>query len=107
MILSQCDNWWSRSDAQGQKLPRHLTRSVAALPLITDTTADVRRGRNGPLADSCIAAFCAGRSITSVACEKHSAADVFAKAHAVLPEIKSLWARFDVGYFPPSTLPDR
>jgi len=34
---------------------------------------------------------------------KHSAADVVAKAQAVLSEPELLRAMFDVGYFPPNT----
>ena len=41
-----------------------------------------------------------------VECGKHSAADVVAKAQAVLSESKLLRAMFDVGYFPPNTPPD-
>ena len=37
---------------------------------------------------------------------KHSAADVIAKAQAVLSESALLRAMFDVGYFPPNTPPD-
>jgi hypothetical protein len=37
---------------------------------------------------------------------KHSAADVVAKAQAVLSESKLLRAMFNVGYFPPNTPPD-
>ena len=40
-----------------------------------------------------------------VACGKHSAADVVAKAHAILSEPELLRAMFDVGYFPPNTPP--
>jgi hypothetical protein len=36
---------------------------------------------------------------------KHSAADVVAKAQAVLTEPELLRAMFDVGYFPPNTPP--
>jgi hypothetical protein len=36
---------------------------------------------------------------------KHSAAEVVAKAHAVLSESELLRATFDVGYFPPNTPP--
>jgi hypothetical protein len=36
---------------------------------------------------------------------KHSAADVVAKAQAVLSESELLRAMFDVGYFPPNTPP--
>ena len=36
----------------------------------------------------------------------HSAADVVAKAQAMLSEAELLQAMFDVGYFPPSTPPD-
>ena len=36
---------------------------------------------------------------------KHTAADVVAKAQAVLSEAKLLRAMFDVGYFPPNTPP--
>ena len=36
---------------------------------------------------------------------KHSAADVVAKAQAVLSEPELLRAMFDVGYFPPNTPP--
>jgi hypothetical protein len=36
---------------------------------------------------------------------KHSAADVVAKAQAVLSESELLRAMFEVGYFPPSTPP--
>jgi hypothetical protein len=35
-----------------------------------------------------------------------AAADVVAKAQAVLSEAELLRAMFDVGYFPPSTPPD-
>jgi hypothetical protein len=38
-------------------------------------------------------------------CGKHSAADVVAKAQAVLSESELLRAMFDVGYFPPNTSP--
>jgi hypothetical protein len=38
-----------------------------------------------------------------VAGGKHSAADVVAKAQAVLSETELLQAMFDVGYFPPNT----
>ncbi len=41
-----------------------------------------------------------------VECGKHSAADVVAKAQAVLSEPELLRAMFDVGYFPPNTPPD-
>ena len=37
---------------------------------------------------------------------KHTAADVVAKAQAVLSEPELLRAMFDVGYFPPNTPPD-
>jgi hypothetical protein len=37
---------------------------------------------------------------------KHTAADVIAKAQAVLSEAELLRAMFDVGYFPPYTPPD-
>jgi len=37
---------------------------------------------------------------------KHTAADVVAKAQAVLSEAVLLRAMFDVGYFPPNTPPD-
>jgi hypothetical protein len=40
-----------------------------------------------------------------VECDKHSAADVVAKAQAVLSESELLRAMFDVGYFPPNTPP--
>ena len=40
-----------------------------------------------------------------VAGGKHSAADVVAKAQAVLTEPELLRAMFDVGYFPPNTPP--
>ena len=36
---------------------------------------------------------------------KHSAADVIAKAQAVLSKAELLQAMFDVGYFPPNTPP--
>ena len=36
---------------------------------------------------------------------KHSAADVVAKAQAVLSESELLRAMFDVGYFPPNAAP--
>jgi hypothetical protein len=36
---------------------------------------------------------------------KHTAADVVAKAQAVLSESELLRAMFDVGYFPPNTPP--
>jgi hypothetical protein len=38
-----------------------------------------------------------------VECGKHSAANVMAKAQAVLTEPELLRAMFDVGYFPPNT----
>ena len=41
-----------------------------------------------------------------IECGKHSAADVVAKAQAVLSESELLRAMFDVGYFPPNTPPD-
>jgi hypothetical protein len=41
-----------------------------------------------------------------IACGKHSAADVVAKAQAVLSEPQLLRAMFDVGYFPPNTPPE-
>ena len=37
---------------------------------------------------------------------KHTAADVVAKAQAVLSKAALLRAMFDVGYFPPDTPPD-
>ena len=40
-----------------------------------------------------------------IECGKHSAADVVAKAQAVLSEPELLQAMFDVGYFPPNTPP--
>jgi hypothetical protein len=40
-----------------------------------------------------------------IECGKHSAADVVAKARAVLSESELLRAMFDVGYFPPNTPP--
>ena len=40
-----------------------------------------------------------------VECGKHSAADVVAKAQAVLSESKLLRAMFEVGYFPTNTRP--
>ena len=42
-----------------------------------------------------------------VECGKHSAADVVAKAQAVLSEPELLRAIFDVGYFPPNTPPPK
>jgi len=42
-----------------------------------------------------------------VAGGKHTAADVVAKAQAVLSEAELLRAGFDVGYFPPNTPPDK
>jgi hypothetical protein len=36
---------------------------------------------------------------------KHSAADVVAKAQAILSEAELLPAMFEVGYFPPTTPP--
>jgi hypothetical protein len=39
-------------------------------------------------------------------CGKHSAADVIAKAQAVLSESEVLRAMFDVGYYQPNTPPD-
>ena len=38
-----------------------------------------------------------------IECGKYSAADVVAKAEAVLSEAELLRAMFDVGYFPPNT----
>jgi hypothetical protein len=40
-----------------------------------------------------------------IECGKHSAADVVAKAQAVLSEAELLRAMFDVGYFPPNAPP--
>jgi hypothetical protein len=40
-----------------------------------------------------------------IECGKDSAADVVAKAQAVLSESELLRALFDVGYFPPNTPP--
>ena len=40
-------------------------------------------------------------------CGKHTAADVIAKAQAVLSQPELLRAMFDVGYFPPNTPPFR
>jgi hypothetical protein len=40
-----------------------------------------------------------------IECGKHTAADVVAKAQAVLSESALLRAMFDVGYFPPNTPP--
>jgi hypothetical protein len=40
-----------------------------------------------------------------IECGKHWAADVVAKALAVLTEPELLRAMFDVGYFPPNTPP--
>jgi hypothetical protein len=40
-----------------------------------------------------------------IECGKHTAADVIAKAQAVLSESELLRAMFDVGYFPPNTPP--
>jgi hypothetical protein len=40
-----------------------------------------------------------------IECGKHSAADVVAKAQAVVSESALLRAMFDVGYFPPNTPP--
>jgi hypothetical protein len=40
-----------------------------------------------------------------VECGKHSAADMVAKAQAVLSEAELLRAMIDVGYFPPNTPP--
>ena len=40
-----------------------------------------------------------------VECGKHSAADVVAKAQAVLSEAELLQAMFVVGYFPPNMPP--
>jgi hypothetical protein len=37
-------------------------------------------------------------------CDRHTAADVVAKAQAVLSEPELLRAMLDVGYFPPNTL---
>jgi hypothetical protein len=41
-----------------------------------------------------------------IECGKHSAADVVAKAQAVLSESAPLRAMFEVGYFPPNTPPE-
>jgi hypothetical protein len=40
-----------------------------------------------------------------IECGKHTAADVVAKAQAVLSESDLLRTMFDVGYFPPNTPP--
>jgi hypothetical protein len=42
-----------------------------------------------------------------IECGKYSAADVVAKAEAVLSEAELLRAMFDVGYFPPNTPPGK
>ena len=42
-----------------------------------------------------------------IECGKHSAADVVAKAQAVLSEAELPRAMFDVGYVPPNTPPPR
>ena len=64
--------------------------------------------RNGSNCDTaaytCHVRYC---SVSDIAGGKHSAADVVAKAQAVLSEPELLLrSMFDVGYFPPSTLPD-
>jgi len=41
-----------------------------------------------------------------IECGKHTAADVVAKAQAVLSEAELLRAMFDVAYFPPNTPPE-
>jgi hypothetical protein len=41
-----------------------------------------------------------------IECGKHSAADVVAKAQAMLSEGELLRDMVDVGYFPPNTPPD-
>ena len=41
-----------------------------------------------------------------IECGEHSAADVVAKAQAVLSEPELLRAMFDVAYFPPNMPPD-
>ena len=41
-----------------------------------------------------------------IECGKHTAAEVIAKAQAVLSETDHLRAMFDVGYFPPNTPPE-
>jgi hypothetical protein len=42
----------------------------------------------------------------NVECGKHSAADVIAKAQAVMSKAELLRAMFDVGYFPPNARPE-
>jgi hypothetical protein len=44
-----------------------------------------------------------GLDNTNIECGKHTAANVVAKAQAVLSEAVLLRAMFDVGYFPPNT----
>src|ERR1700730_16789053 len=51
----------------GQQLPRRSLAVAAALPLITDTKTDGRRGRNGPRATKCAAAKC--RLFNHLVCE--------------------------------------
>jgi hypothetical protein len=41
-----------------------------------------------------------------MACGKHTAADMIAKAQATLSESELLSSLFDVGYFPPNTPAD-
>jgi hypothetical protein len=53
-----------------------------------------------PMADNPVWAIC-----ERIAGGTHSAADVVAKAQAVLTEPELLRAIFDVGYFPPNTPP--
>jgi hypothetical protein len=53
-----------------------------------------------------VAGTASSRSSASQQGGKQSAADVIAKAQAVLSESELLRAMFDVGYFPPSTPPD-
>jgi hypothetical protein len=47
MIHSQRGNLWLRSAAPGHELPRLFVAVVAAVPLMPDTKAVSRRGREG------------------------------------------------------------
>ena len=67
----------------------------------------VPKRRSGSNCDTaaytCHVRYC---SVSDIAGGKHSAADVVAKAQAVLSEPELLRAMFNVGYFPPNTPPD-
>jgi hypothetical protein len=76
---------------------RQVAANIAKLP--GDATPEAALAICGRVAE--VQALLDGH----IAGGKHSAADVVAKAQAVLSEPELLRAMFDVGYFPPNTLP--